>query len=64
MPNPAFFLQTKKRVSYISVSRVRDQAPMHSLTKAVSLTSSYSLHSLNFCPQGDEEFRESSETYF
>lgn len=59
---PCLFFQPQKRVSYSSVTRVRDQAPMHSLAKAVSLMSSYSLH-LNFHPQGYEEYRESRETY-
>lgn len=61
---PCLFFQPEKRVSYSSVTRVRDQAPMHSLAKAVSLMSSYSLNSLNFHPQGDEEYREPRETYF
>lgn len=43
---------------------LRDQAPMHSLAKTVSLMSYYSLHSLNFHPQGEEKYRESHETCF
>lgn len=57
------FFQPTKRVllDSNSVTRARDQAPMHSFMKAVSLMSSYFL---NFNPQRDGKYREDDETYF